>query len=235
MIYDIIAVAIFIIFLIWGVYRGAAKSLVGLGITFVSYTGATFLGKLISSWVFQYILKPTIHDTVVTTVSDFSHDTLNDALSKFDLGSFDILGLQDSLKGLVADRMESPIEEISANAGVTAENVMEPIIIGIMSFFITIFVFILIYVLLSKLLMPLIMKVFHLPVIRQVDMVLGGVVGVIEALLVVCMLAYLLKLLIPQIQTDIWMLKEETINKSFIFKVFYDGNIFSMFASWLKI
>lgn len=235
MIYDIILAAIFILFLIWGVHRGAARSLSGLGITFVSYTAATFIGKWISVTFFKNILKPTIHDTVVSSVSDFSHNTLNDALGKFDLGSLDIFGIQDSLKGLVADRMETPIDEISANAGATAEAVVEPIIIGIMSFFVTIFAFILIYVLLSKFLLPLILKVFHLPIIKQVDSVLGGVVGVIEALIVVCMLAYLLKLLIPQIHSNIWLLQEETINKSFIFKKLYDGNIFSMFASWLKI
>ena len=83
--------------------------------------------------------------------------------------------------------------------------------------------------------LPLLLKVFRLPVIRQIDMVLGGVLGAAEAFLLICMLAYLLKLVIPQITTDLPLLQEETIYKSFIFKHLYDGNIFSTFASWLSI
>ena len=235
MIYDIILAAIFILFLLWGIRSGAAKSLVGLGIAFLSYTGGTFLGKLISTAIYRDVIKPTVHDTVVTTVNDFSHQTLSDAMSKLDFSSIDFLGIQDTVKGIITDRLNGPIEEISANAGETAVSVSEPIVIGVMSFFITIFCFFVIYVLLSWFVKPLILKVFQLPVIRQVDMLLGGVLGLVEALLLVCMLAYLLKLVIPQITTDIWLLKEETIYKSFIFKLFYDGNIFTTFASWLKI
>ena len=233
MIYDIILVLIFGLFIFIGIRRGAAQSLAGLLAAFVSYTGATFLGKLLSVNIYNLVLRPTIHDTVVTTVSDFSHDTLNDALGKIDFSAIDIFGLQDTLKGAVSNRLEEPIENISANAGQTAETVVEPIVIGIMSFFITIFLFFLFYVLLKKFVVPLLLKVFKIPVIKQINAILGAVIGIIDAFLIVSMLAYLLKLVIPQISTDISMLQESTIYNSFIFKHFYDGNIFSLFASWI--
>ena len=235
MIYDIILAAIFILFIIIGLRRGAAQSLAGVIAAFISYTGATFLGKLLSVNIYNMILRPTIHDTVVNTVSDFSHQTLDDSLAKIDFSAIDFLNIQDTLKGIVSEKMNQPIEDISVNAGQTAETVVEPIVIGIMSFFITIFLFFLFYVLLRKFIVPLLLKVFKLPVIRQIDMALGVVLGVVEAFLLVCMLAYLLRLIIPQISTDIPLLQEETIYKSFIFKHLYDGNIFSTFASWLNI
>lgn len=235
MIYDIIVIAVFILLIVIGIRRGAAKSLSGLLLTFVSYTGATFLGKLISVNIYKYVIQPTVHDTVVNTVSDFSHQTLDDALAKIDIGSFDILDLQDSIKNLVNDKMNAPIENISANAGQTAEAVVEPIVISVMSFFITIFLFFLLYMLLRKLVLPLLLKIFRLPVIRQVDAILGGIIGVVDAFLLISMLAYLLKIVIPQISTEVPMLQESTIYKSFIFKLFYDGSIFSTFASWLTL
>ncbi len=235
MIYDIISAVIFVLLIVYGVRRGAARTLAGLLVTFVSYTGATFLGKLISVNIYNLVLRPTIHDTVVSTVSDFSHASLQDALAKIDISKIDFLNLQDTIKGAISDGMSGPIDEISANAGKTAETVVEPIVIGVMSFFITIFLFFLLWFLLSKFVLPLLLKVFRLPVIRQIDMVLGGVLGAAEAFLLICMLAYLLKLVIPQITTDLPLLQEETIYKSFIFKHLYDGNIFSTFASWLSI
>ncbi len=237
MIYDIIILAIFILFIIIGVKKGAARTLASLLMSFLAYTGATFVGKWLSVTIFQNILKPTIYDTVVTNVSDFSNTTMNNAVSNLDLNSYDVLGLglDESVKSWVSNQMSDPIESVSTNAGETAETVLEPIVTGILSFFITIFLFFLFYILLRKFVMPLILKVFKIPVIKQINAVLGGVIGAMEALLLVCMIAYLLKLIVPQISTDFYLLQESTINSSVVFSKLYAGNIFSLFASWLTI
>lgn len=235
MFYDIILAAIFVLMIFIGVRRGAARSLAGLLLSFASYALATFLGKLLSVNIYNWFIKPTVHNTVVNTVSDFSHDTLQDALGKIDISAIDFLGVQDSLKSSIDNSLSAPIDNISAKAGDTAVAATEPIIIGIISFFITIILFLLIYFLLRRLVLPLILSVFRLPVIKQLNAILGGVIGVINAYLVVSMLAYLLKLVIPQISTDVSLFQESTIYNSFIFKHFYDGNIFSTFASWLHL
>ena len=235
MVYDIILLAIVILFVIIGVRKGAAASLAGMLTAFVSYTAATFFGKLIAVNVYQLFLRQTIHDTVTNGVSAFGTETLNDSLNSMDFSSIDFFGVQDGLKSWVGDQMTEPIADISNSAGQTAETVMEPIVVSILSFFITIILFFIIWILLRKLVMPLVLKVFKIPVIKQVNALLGGVIGLVEAVLLACMLAYLLRLIIPQISTDFWLLKEETIYSSFIFKHLYDGNIFSMFASWLTV
>lgn len=245
MIYDIILLAIFGLFIYFGIRKGAAKSLANLLLTFVSYVGATFLGKMISVRFYELVLRPTIHDTVVNTVYDFSNDSLNSALDKLDLSglNFNVWGqdinLGDSAEGLIRsgvhDKLSGTIDGISDNAGQTAVTVVEPIVIGIMAFFLTIFLFFVIWILLRKFVMPLLLKVFKLPIIKQVNMILGGVIGAVEAFLLVSMLAYLLRLIVPQVTTETYLLRESTIYNSFIFKYLYDGNIFSTFASWLQI
>ncbi len=235
MIYDIILFVLVGLFVFVGIRRGAAKSLAGILTAFVSYTAATFLGKLISVKIYELVLRPTIHDTVVTEVAKFSNSSMQDTLDKIDFGSFNLFGIEEALKGFVTDKMQQPIENISVNAGATAETVLEPIVIGILSFFITIFLFFLFYILLRKFVMPLLLNVFKIPVIKQVNAILGGVIGAVEALLLVCMIAYLLHLIIPQVSSNVYLLQESTIYESFIFKHLYDGNIFSMFASWLTL
>ena len=237
MVYDIILIVIFGLFIFFGVKKGAARSLAGMLTSFLAYTGATFVGKWLSVNIFNLVIRPTIYKTVVTEVSGFSTEYLNGAVNNLDLSSYDVLGLglEDGVKSFVSEKMAGPIDNVSVSAGETAEAVLEPIVIGIMSFFITIFLFFLFYVLLKKFVMPLLLKIFRFPVIKQLNAVLGGVIGAIEALLLVCMLAYLLRLVIPHVSTDFYLLQEKTIYSSFIFKYIYDGNIFSMFASWLAL
>lgn len=237
MIYDFIILAIFILFIVIGVKKGAAKTLASLLMSFLAYTGATFVGKWLSVTIFQNILKPTIYNTVVSNVTDFSTETMNNAVNNLDLNSYDVLGLglDEGVRSWVSSEMSEPIKNVSNNAGETAETVLEPIVTGILSFFITIFLFFLFYILLRKFVMPLILKIFRFPVIKQINAVLGGVIGAIEALLLVCMIAYLLRLVVPQISTDFYLLQESTINSSYVFSKLYAGNIFSWFASWLTI
>lgn len=237
MVYDIILLVIFGLFIFIGVRKGLARTLAGLLMSFVAYTGATFIGKWLSVLIFQNILRPNIYHLVVDNVSTFSNDQLNGAINNLDLNSYDVLGLglEDGFKSWVGNQMSGPIENVATNAGETAESVLEPIIIGILSFFLTLIFFFILYILLNKLVTPLLLKVFKVPVIKQVNAVLGGVAGAVEAFLLVSMLAYLLKLLLPQITTDFYLLQESTINSSFVFKHFYEGNLFSVFASWLNI
>lgn len=241
MIYDIILAAILALFIIIGVRKGAAKSLSGLLVSFVSYVGATFLGKLISVKFYQMVLQPTIYNTVVNNVTSFSSEELNNRINSLEFGWLDFnigkFNIADGLKDKIGDyvRGQISIDDLATSAGNTTLNVVEPIIVGILTFFITIFLFFILFVLLRKFVVPLLLKVFKLPVIRQLDVALGVVVGIVEAFLVISMLGYLLSQLIPQISTEEYLLQESTINKSFIFKHFYSGNIFSTFASWLKL
>lgn len=237
MVYDIILFVIFGLFIFIGIRKGLARTLAGLLMSFVAYTGATFIGKWLSVLIFQNILKDNIHNMVVDKVTAFSTDQLNSAINNLDLNSYDVLGLglEDGVKSWVGNQMTGPIENVATNAGETAESVLEPIIIGILSFFLTLILFLVFYILLTKLVTPILLKVFRFPVIKQINAVLGGVAGAVEAFLLVSMLAYLLKLLLPQITTDIYLLQESTINSSFVFKHFYEGNLFTWFASWLNI
>lgn len=237
MVYDIILLVVFGLFIFIGVKRGLARTLAGLLMSFVAYTGATFIGKWLSTLLFQNIIKPNIYHLVVDKVSEFSTEKLNSAINNLDLNSYDFLGLglEDGVKSWVGNQMTDPIENVATNAGETAEAALEPIIIGILSFFLTLIFFFIFYLILSKLVTPLLLKVFKFPVIKQVNAVLGGVVGALEAFLLVSMLAYLLKLLLPQITTDFYLLQESTINSSIVFKHFYDSNLFTLFASWLQI
>ena len=52
MVYDIILFVIFGLFIFIGIRKGLARTLAGLLMSFVVYTGATFIGKWLSVLIF---------------------------------------------------------------------------------------------------------------------------------------------------------------------------------------
>ena len=80
---------------------------------------------------------------------------------------------------------------------------------------------------------PLI-ALFRFPVLNTLNRVAGGVIGFIDAVLVVSMAAYLIKLILVNIGSNSTWFNEETINKSFIFSHFYSGNIFTWIGSLIS-
>ncbi len=76
-----------------------------------------------------------------------------------------------------------------------------------------------------------VLRLFELPVIRGVNRFFGAVIGFIDAFLLVSLLAYLLRLLMPDINSQGGILNESTIYNSFIFYHFYSGNIFTAITS----
>ena len=72
-----------------------------------------------------------------------------------------------------------------------------------------------------------VLKLFELPGIRGVNRFFGGVIGFVDAFLLVSLLAYLLRLLMPAVSSQNGILNESTIYNSFIFYHFYSGNIFT--------
>ena len=230
MIYDIILVLIFAFFVIWGIRRGIAATLVSLGLNFVSYFISASLGKWISGIIYTSIIQPTINQSIEASIYNFSNNAFDDALNTLPDWLTGVLNISGAD---ITELFQGPIDGIKDTAVQSVEEIVRPIVIGILSFFITILLFFFIVFLLRKLLMKPILSIFKLPVLKQINSIFGGVAGAVEAFLLVSMIAYLLSLLVPYISTDVAILKESTINSSFIFKYFYSGNIFSMLTSWI--
>lgn len=233
MIYDVILIAIFLIFIIINVFRGAARSLAGFLTALLAYAAATPLGKLLADQAYAAIFRPAIDKAVADSISNFGADAatkVNELLPSWMAGILNLSGAD--LSNLVTSGFSGAADTASnaVNAAV------QPIATQILTFFITIIVFLLLWLILRWLIArPLIRLMRRFTVVRTVDGILGGVIGFIDAFLLVSMLAYLLKLLLPNIASQSGILNESTIYNSFIFYHFYSGNIFTAICSWIGI
>ena len=230
MVYDIIIICIFILLVILGIYRGAARMLIGLALSFVSFIAASWLGKLIASGIYSAFIGPAVHGKVSDAVQQFMDGTANNVVSNLPwwlTGPLNLSG-QDLSAAVTGSSAQT-----AAAAGDTVNAVVQPIIVGIISILLTLLLFFVIRFVLSKLLMKPVLALFRLPIINAVDRTIGGILGAAEGILIICMLAYILKLVLPYFGPNVVFPSESTIYNSFIFYHFYSGNIFTVFASWI--
>ena len=234
MIYDIILIGIVLLFIVIGAVRGLAKTVIGLGVMFVSWLAASWLGKLIATWLYAGVFGPK----VTTSVSQAADKISSGAVQTVDEVTAQFPGwlkgaLSMSGKALPTDASQLTAD-FSQTAADTVNSVVQPIIIGAISILLTIVLFIVIRLVLRVLVMKPLLGVFKLPVINAFNRVLGGLLGAAEGVVLVWVLAYLLRLLLPHIASQTTILNESTIYNSFIFYHFYSGNIFTYLASWIK-
>ena len=231
MIYDVILVAIFITFAIIGYFRGAAKALIGIVVSFVAYAVASIPARLVSGWIYNTMIAPAVHDSVVNTVQSTASG-VSDQASALLPGW--LSGLLQLSGADIPGTINAAGADLSETAATGVNSVVEPLVSGFLSMILTIGFFFLIRFLLLKLAVIPLIGISKLKVLSTLNKALGAALGLAEAFVVVSMLAYLLRLILPYIHGDAAFLNESTIYNSFIFYYFYSGNIFAALTGWIS-
>ncbi len=234
MIYDIILIVIFLISIILGCRRGAAKTLINIVFAFLSYTAAIFLSDYLSNLIYNNYIKEKVVSSASSFVSQLgissASQNISDAVSNLPITIKAAFAFTNNdLSQTVLDA----VKEAPQKALQSVESAIAPIVTAFLSFLLSILLFIIISFLLRFLIMRPLLKIFKLPILKQVNIALGGILGAGEAVLIVSFLAYLIKILIPYIGEKSFVLSESTIYNSYIFYYFYSGNIFSEITSFI--
>ena len=228
MIFDIILVVIFIVLIVINIHRGAAKSLAGILATVLSYIGATALGKMLAAATYSGLVRPALDKAVSDAVSNVSADAAGSVLESLPKW---LTGLMDISSDDFTNILSGPIANVNQTVTKAVDAAVQPVAEGLLTFFITIILFFVFMILLRFILVKPLVRLFRFPGLRAINRVLGAVIGVIDALLLVCMLAYLMKLILQNIGSNSTWFNESTIYNSFIFYHFYSGNIFTWISS----
>lgn len=226
MIYDLITLLIVLIFVIIGAVRGAAKTLFSLLATVLAYLGAVFLGHLFADMIYS----AWIRDSIISSIEK----SFGDAAGNLTQGAVDSLpGFLKSLLSISGETVSSAVASSSSQAAAAVEQTIKPIIIAIMAVVLTIVLFLILSILLKLIITKPLTKTVEDSPLRGINRFFGGILGALEAVLTICILAYLLKLLLPVINPDSYFFSESTIYNSYIFYHFYSGNIFTALTSLL--
>ena len=105
-------------------------------------------------------------------------------------------------------------------------------VVGVISIIFFVILFLILLFLLRKVFGG-IARIFRLPIIRIVDSLAGFVLGLLEGLLCVYILAFAFKLIIPLTGGELFILNEAYVSESLFFSLFYFGDLITIIQSFI--
>ena len=191
---DIIILAVLAASVIYGLFRGFLGSLLSAVCFLLSLALAAWAGPLLSdaltgnSGVMDTVASYT-DSVVVGTSADFYGGSAPEIIEKIASG----LPVPESVRQALADRLSAQTDKSGSALRETANREVARIVIGALSYVIC---FVLACILLSVV-SSLIRHVFKLPVLKQMDALAGGLLGLLRGALIL----YVLFLLVPVISS----------------------------------
>ncbi len=187
MLADIIIIAIIVLFIIIGIRRGLARTILNVLGIFITYICAGWASEILARILYNSFLKETVVNNIneFITVNGVDYAVSN-CFSALPDWAYSIVSAVVSLFGGSFDQFErgilSSTTEAVTGASSAIEATVESVVVAVFGIILLIVLFILILILVKKLI-KLVLKVFDAPVLKQVNRFFGGILGAIEGLL----------------------------------------------------
>lgn len=234
MVLDIFIVLIIALGIIIGVKRGVAKTLLSLLALILSGVLAYFASRFLSVWVYESFIENGIRESVYNSVTE----TINSSTS---VTSTVFEGLPAPVSGLLSTFGISP-ESLFSNTVITPDDTIKAVseailstistaVISLLFMMMIVLLFILFNILIKKFVVKNILKVFKIPVLKQLNCILGGAVGLCEGIIVCVVLTVLCAIYVP-LNSD-FFINETLINQSYFFSQIYYSDVVVMISSFV--
>lgn len=188
MIADIIISAIFALLFIIDFKRGIAITI--LNIAGVALTGflAYHISNFLASWVYTAFVQQTLTTNLQQMIDTQGiNAAIANSFSALPNWAMGMIGFFLSLFGTDASIYTNDFQipnQAAATVSTSVEKLIQPIVTGCFQMVIGAVISIIIFILI-KLLVNKLAKVFRIPVVKQVNQLLGGVFGLVEAAILV--------------------------------------------------
>lgn len=188
MISDIIIIVLIVGFTIAGFKHGISKTLLNIAGLIVTVAAAYYLSDFFAGLIYDCFIEQTVITNLEQLISsngiDYAVANCFEAVPQWISGILSaILFVFGTDLNSFEKKMAIP-SNITSSAVNTVESSLESVITSVFKI-ILIIVFIIIVSIIVKKLIRLVSKVFNIPVIKQVNKLLGGILGVVEGIIFV--------------------------------------------------
>lgn len=188
MIVDIIIIAIIVLFVIIGVKRGLAKTILNLAGLVLTAVSAYYISSFLSQLFYDMFIKQTVITNTQQIIEQNGIDyAVSNCLEAVPQWINRIISFIVGAFGINLNEFQNQITvpaNISSSASQVIESVLAPVVTSVLSIILVIILFIIILIIVKKL-VKLVLRIFNIPVIKQINQFLGGIVGLAEGLLIV--------------------------------------------------
>lgn len=188
MVADIIIIAVFALLFFIDFKRGIAITI--LNVAGVALTGflAYHISNFLASWVYTVFVQQTLTTNLQQMIDTQGiNSAIANSFSALPNWVMGMLGFFLSIFGLDSSVYTNDFQvPNSAAAAVSAsvENLIQPVITGMFRLVIGVVISIIIFIII-KILVKKLARVFKIPVVKQINKLLGGVLGLAEAAILV--------------------------------------------------
>jgi uncharacterized membrane protein required for colicin V production len=220
---DVTMLAIILLCVFLGFHRGFIKSFVEFIGYFVAMFAAILLSNAISVFIYNTILRDMLIKKISTAISTSAAlpaeqkvQTILQALPGFVTNSMGSHGVTSASLG-------KAVSNSAASAAPQVADMISPVIIGLTKIIVTVLLFVLL-LLAVRFLAKALNTVFKLPVLHQLNSLLGGVFGLLKGIIIVLLLCAVVQVTIPMMKEKDSRFVQQTVNSSYIFKTVYQNN-----------
>lgn len=212
---DIVILCVFLLFVAIGVRRGFIRSAAHFLGSVIAAFLASALGGAAAQWVFDTLFRGALVEKISETISSLG---AGDAAAALDgvlatLPDFIARALRDA--GVTASRLEGAISAQSGQAAELIADSLAPVFVGFLKVLAVIVLFLL-FMMLVRFAADLLAGIFHLPVLRQLDGILGGLFGFLFALVAVWIVISAVQVFTPMLAVETQANISLALNRSVI-------------------
>ncbi|MGN0502943.1 MAG: CvpA family protein [Ruminococcus sp.] len=221
MITDIIIVAVIVLFAAIGVKRGLAKTILNIAGLVLTAISAYYLSSFLSQLIYDAFLKQTVINNIRQIIEQNGIDyALSNCLEAVPQWINGIISFIIGLFGMSLNEYQNQLvlsSDFSSSTSQAVENVLAPVVSSVFGMILLVIFFIIIFIIVKKLI-KLISRVFNIPVVKQINQLLGGIFGLAEGLLIVF------------IAVNIFVIVTEFSNPALLNNELFSGAVFRFFS-----
>lgn len=228
---DLVLFGVFVLFVALGVFRGFIRSAIHFLGSIIAACLAAVLGGLAAQWLFDTMFRAALVERVQSSLNMLG---THDALSSVDnllasLPDFIVRALEDA--GITASTIGGGIASQSGAAAEYIADLLAPTFIGFIKVLAVIVLFALLMVVV-RILAEVLSHALRLPVLGQLDGILGGVCGFLLALVLVWVVLAAVQVFVPMLDMNTQNQIVQALDDSIVAGIFVNmnplGNLFTV-------
>lgn len=220
---DGIIVAVCLVCVMVGIRRGFIRSIVHFLGSIVAVCLSSILGGILAKWLFDTMFREAMVDKINTSLQGLGAENAAQAAEQIlaQLPDFIVRALEDA--GVTAAAISGGITAQSSQAAGMITDYLAPVFIGFLKVLAVIVLFFL-FMTLVRVLASAVGHMLHLPVLSQVDGLLGGVFGFLLALVGVWVVIAGVLVFTPMLDSTAQQQIDSALDSSIIAGIFVNMN-----------
>lgn len=213
---DLILIGILTWFTIVGCEKGLIRSLAG----FVGYVVASVAAAVIGRMAAGALYQNFIYDNMVGKITETLQKTAGQGADQ------QVQALQGSLPPFLGNHITNEVFLSALNGSIEKAapqiaNLLSPSVIGFTRLVITVVLFSALYFVV-RIVLRMLNSISRLPILHQIDMAAGGVVGFLSGCAIVLLVCMLLQLALPMMKDGLFGITQSEFKTSWVYQSLYE-------------